>query len=201
MSDTDDASDGDRAGQRIPVGVTWPAWADVHDDSERHAGSRFSVGWNQTRSDIGDEMDRLGADEWAIESANADDFPGVVLRWRRDGQDYAICSDGYQGKTACLRECYLWFRETRMRNDRRVQSGEDEFAAARLPPGDEEPAMPPAHEILEVAPDASDVVVEASFREKVKQAHGDTDHDGDGPYSVRELKLAREELLSGDGDG
>jgi len=67
-----------------------------------------------------------------------------------------------------------------MRSQRPVQTGESEFAAARLPSGEEEDAVvatAPPHEVLEVAPDAGDAVVKAAYREKIKSAHPDQGGD------------------------
>lgn len=85
---------------------------------------------------------------------------------------------------------------------RPVKTGQDEFATARLPPGDGEatddvvavkPERDP-HEVLGVAPDAPDAVVEGAFRELVKEAHADQgDNDA---YSVDELTSARDALVS-----
>ena len=87
-------------------------------------------------------------------------------------------------------------------SNRPVKTGQDEFATARLPPGDDEEAIVATgetvqepHEVLGGTPDAPEATVKGAFREHVKDAHAD--HGGNGEHSVAELKNARDALLEG----
>jgi DnaJ-class molecular chaperone len=89
----------------------------------------------------------------------------------------------------------LYLDEKRKMNDRPVRTGESEFANARLPAADDEAiaTMPPAHEVLDVAPDASRDVIEAAARAKKGETHPDV-HGGDRE-SFERVKRAEERLL------
>lgn len=107
---------------------------------------------------------------------------------------YAVGCDAYASLDDNMRAVYLWVRETRLRSQRPVKTGSDEFAAARLPSADSETETqrPPPHQILGVVPDASDAVIRGAFRELVKKNHGD--HGGAGD-SIKDLQWARDQLL------
>lgn len=187
--------------------------------AEREPNNNFQATIGQTTKEIEAEMDRLGADEWRAttgsggaytksnglpkHNANPDD-PGFVLQWSKDGEQFAVGCDRYSRLRDNLREVYLWVRETRKRGQRPVVTGESEFAAARLPPADEDAiAAPPApaepeleeepHEVLGVAPDAPAPVVKGAYRELVKEAHADQGDRDD--LSVQEIQTAREAML------
>jgi len=75
------------------------------------------------------------------------------------------------------------YDETRMRGNRPVETGDTEFAAARLPPGDDadgavvagSATSQPAHEVLHIQPNAPDGVVESAARARKAQTHPDND--------------------------
>lgn len=188
--------------------------------SERKRGSKFQASLGQTTQEIATEMDRLGADDWRATSgsggrytkknglpkhnANPDD-PGFVLQWSKDGEQFAVGCDRYTRLRDNVREVFLWVRETRKRSDRPVVTGESEFAAARLPPADEEAiAAPPAPstdeldedpaEILGVQPDAPDDLVKSAFRTQVKDLEGHPDTGGSSGR-FQKLQQAREAML------
>ena len=109
-----------------------------------------------------------------------------MLRWV--GFDRALVLDG--GWRA-------WTEE-----DRPVSTGGDEFAAAQLPPADEDAIAAPAvsadpepHEVLGVAPDAPEPVVIGAFRELVKEGHADG--GGAEEFDVDEIRKARDAMLDG----
>ncbi len=85
-----------------------------------------------------------------------------------------------------------------MRSQRPVKTGDAEFAAARLPSGDNENAVVATaapHEVLEVAPDADEAVVKAAFRQKAKSAHPD---QGGDTAEWQQLTDAKEAMLGGE---
>ncbi|GGN92340.1 J domain-containing protein [Haloarcula pellucida] len=191
------------------TGIDWPGGFERTPADDREPNRNFEATLGQTTDDLATEMDRLDPDEWRastgnshtksntlpLHNANPDD-PGFVLRWTKDGEQFAVACDEYSRLRDNVREVYLWVHETRMRGNRSVVTGESEFAAARLPSGDGEAvaASPPPHDVLDVAPDAPDGVVNAAYREKTKEMH--PDHGG-SPEAFQRLKRAKEAMLNG----
>lgn len=163
--------------------LNWPKELERTPEIDRTAANKFNTNFNRTQADIRTEMERMGVDEWRFDhvSGSGGD-PGVVVRWRNEGRDYAVACDAYKFKKSNARALYLWIKETRMREKRPVATAQDAFAAAALPPADEAdvieaPSKQP-HEVLGVAPDAPDEVIEAAARSLKKKFHPDSD-DGD----------------------
>lgn len=186
--------------EQTPYGIDWPEWATF--TAQRGSTNKFSADLRQTRSELEDEMDRLGADDYYVDEVSGSGFPGVVIRWRTGGADHAVACDDYTAKKSNLREAFLWIKETRKRADRPVETGQDEFAAAQLPPGDGEETIAAqpvqdemdrerAAEILEVQPDASEDTIRGAFERRVRKGHA----DHGGGEDVAELKDARDTLL------
>jgi len=191
----------------------WPETTTRTDPHNRKRGSKFSVTVGQTTTDLKAEMKRLDPDEWSVyignehtkahglprHNANPDD-PGVVIEWRDGEETRALGSDGYQTLAANLREAYLWLRETRKRNSRRITTAGADFAAAALPSGEDDGdeaislSVSEAEAVLGVTGSAPDAAIQASFREQVKQAHGDTG-GGSDRRQVQRLKQARNILI------
>jgi hypothetical protein len=192
------------------TGIDWPSGFDRTDSRHRKRNSRFQASIADTTAAIETEMERLSPRSWRVStgsggahtkrsglpkhSANPSD-PGVVLRWEKDGQQFAVACDAYRQLRDNLRSVYLWVHETRMRGQRPVETGESEFAAARLPPAEEDAqdavvAQQPPHEVLDVSPDASPEVVEAAYRAKLKDAHPDQGGTGEEVARVRQAKEA-----------
>ncbi|WP_049979350.1 J domain-containing protein [Halolamina rubra] len=189
--------------------VDWPDGFERTSPGERDTASKFSTGFRKSKRDLKKEMERMDVDHWRLDDVTGSGGdPGVVVRWTADGVDHAVACDAYESKTANLRSAYLWIKETRKRGDRPVVTGQDEFAAAQLPPGEgEEPIVAGAaddgldrepHEILGVSPDAPEPVIRGAFRELAKEGHGD--QGASEKYDVQELQQARDELLEGADD-
>ncbi|UWG47024.1 DnaJ-like chaperone fused to ferredoxin [Halanaeroarchaeum sp. HSR-CO] len=176
------------------MSLDWPTGFDRTPPVERNPNRHFRASIANTTEELETELYRLDPDEWRADignqhtksnglpqhNANPDD-PGFVLRWRKDGEEFAVACDAYTRLRDNLRTVYFWVHETRMRNQRPVETGEDEFAAARLPPGDEEAIAvaptPEPHEILEVAPDAPEAVVRGAARSLKAEHHPDRGGD------------------------
>lgn len=119
--------------------------------------------------------------------------PGFVLRWRKDGEQFAVACDAYTRLRDNVRAVYLWVHETRMRGNRPVETGDTEFAAARLPAGDDVIAAdPPPHEVLGVAEDAPESVVESAARALMKDHHPDAGGDVE---KFKQIQQAREAMV------
>lgn len=193
--------------------IDWPAKFERTPPAERKRTTKFSVGMGQALEEIEAELlDRIGADDWRLSTAAphrkkdgrpyADatpDDPGAVIRWSKDGNQYAVACDHYTDLRSNVRAIGLYIREKRKMQDRPVVTGQDEFATARLPSGDEDDAIaaaPPPHEVLGVARDAPDSVVEAAARELTKQHHPDR---GGDPEQFKRVRRAKERLLDGGG--
>ena len=179
------------------LGLNWPEHADRTPEDERDSGSQFSVNWNRTMRDLRNELRRFGVEEWDLDTVSGSDSdPCVVLRWRDEHGRHAIADDQFVSKEANLRNLYLWLREQRKSSDRGIVTGsEDQLAAAALPSGDESEEgglTRPAHEVLGLPRDASEAVVQARFKQLVKERHPDR---GGSDEAFRELKAAREALL------
>lgn len=198
--------------------VDWPEGFRRTDPDDREPMRKYQATLGQTTKELADEMDRLDPEHWRASTgsggsytkknglpkarANPDD-PGFVLRWVDDGDQFAVACDSSPSLRDNARTVYLWIRETRMRNDRPVETGESNFAAARLPPGDDEaddedvvvagaaPDEDP-HEVLEVSPDASRAAIVGAYRQKMKTAHPD---NGGSSAEVRRLQRAKEAML------
>ncbi|WP_435099521.1 J domain-containing protein [Halarchaeum sp. P4] len=192
--------------------LDWPTGFERTAPAERERNRSFEATLAQTTSDLQTEMDRLDPDDWRasignqhtksnglpLHNANPDD-PGFVLRWTDDGEDFAVACDASPRLRDNVRTVYLWVHETRMRGNRPVVTGDTQFAAARLPPGDESTAdgrvvahSRPPHEVLEVAPDAPDAVVKAAYHSLAKERHPDS---GGSEDAMAELNAAKEAML------
>lgn len=179
------------------IGLDWPEGFPRTAEADRNSTSKFSASTRQSKSELKAEMSRVDPDDWALdESSGSAGDPGVVLRWVDDGRDYAVACDHYTTKKANLRCVFLWLRETRKRNDRPVVSGTgDGFAAAQLPSGEHgnaEPSTPSPHEVLGVAPDAPDSVVQAAARQLKKEHHPDA---GGSREQFQRINEAEEAML------
>jgi len=193
--------------------LDWPAGWDRTPAEQRERNRSFEASIATTTDELATEMDRMDVDHWRgsignqhtksnglpLHNANPDD-PGFVLRWTDDGEEFAVACDDYLRLRDNLRTVYLWVHETRMRSQRPVKTGDAEFAAARLPSGDEDAvvAREPPHEVLGVHPDAPDSVVEAAFRAEVKKAH--PDQESGSREQFERVRNAKEAMLGGDSD-
>jgi hypothetical protein len=189
--------------------IDWPAGWERTPARERTTARKFQASLADSTKSIAGEMDRMGVDEFRASTAsggryvkqnglpkhnaNPDD-PGFVLRWSNDGEQFAVACDAYTRLKDNVRAVYLWVNETRLRGNRPVRTGDTEFAAARLPSGEEDAvaAAPPPHEVLDVAPDAPETIVEGAYRAKVQQAHPDK---GGSAEALKRVNRAREAML------
>ncbi|MHB9288162.1 DnaJ domain-containing protein [Halobacteriales archaeon Cl-PHB] len=188
--------------------IDWPGWAERTASAARSRTSKFSVTLAQAINRIEAAlMDRLEADDWRLSTAaphrkkdgrpyadaNPDD-PGAVLRWSKGGEQYAVACDHYDALRDNVRAIGLYIEEKRKMSNRPVVTGQDEFATARLPGGDQDAIAPdpPAHEVLGVAEDAPERVVKAAYQEKVKEVHPDA---GGSKEEFQRVERAREAML------
>lgn len=166
----------------------------------------------QTTQDLATEMERLDPESWRASTASGGSYtksnvlpkasanpsdPGFVLRWKKNGEQFAVACDAYSRLRDNVRTVYLWVHETRLRGQRPVKTGDAAFAAARLPPADGEAtgavaAGPAPHEVLEVSPNADTEVVKAAARSLKKKHH--PDRGGDEEAFKRVLR-AEEAML------
>ncbi len=190
--------------------IDWPTgWARTP-PAEREPNRNFEVSLSKAFDDLEHELDMLDVEDYRYSfdaqqrqrdgrpyaRARPDD-PGFVLRWRMDESQYAVACDHYSRLRDNVRTIGHYLHEKRKMEQRPVVTGESEFANARLPAGDEETvvATAPPHEILEVAPDASDSVVKAAYRQKMKSAHPD---QGGDQSAMQRVTNARDAMLGGE---
>lgn len=182
--------------------LRWPReLGDRTPPGERKSGAQFRASYNQTRTELSDEFDRLGADHYSIDThTGSDRDPGVVVRWTMDGTDHAVACDAYSSKKANLRACYRWVMETRRAGDRPVVHGGSRFAAAALPPGTGEESgvarNEDPHEVLGVAHGADPDVVKAAKRRLAAKHHPDSGEDPD-EERFKAVNRAAEAVLDG----
>jgi hypothetical protein len=190
--------------------IDWPAWAERTPAAERESTAKYSVSFADTLDRLDAELvRRVAVDDYRLSTAAphrkrdgrpyadaSPDDPGVVVRWSKDGQQFCVACDHYTTLRDNARTIGLWIEETRKRGDRPVQTGEDEFAAARLPGADAEPATPDPHTVLGVERDADDSEVLEAFRRRVKDVHPDA---GGSTEAYQLVQSAKEELFDGGG--
>lgn len=177
--------------------LNWPSFADRTEPHARKSGQQFDVSFRRTKKDIKKAFERLGVDEWHIDSVTGSSGdPGVVLRWQDGEQTYVAACDEYAAKKANLRALYLWLEETRKAGDRPIKTARGSMAAAALPGGSEseEIAMgeATARNILDVDAGATQADIKEAFREKVKVAHPD---QGGSEAELNTVRSAYERLL------
>ena len=190
--------------------VDWPRGFPRTDAGDRERNNSFSVSLSQAFDDLETELDRLGVDEdyrYSFDAqqrqtdqrpysrANPDD-PGFALRWKMDGAQYAVACDRYSALRDNVRAIGLYLKEKRKMEQRPVETGESEFANARLPPAGEDvivaDAARAAHDVLDIEPDASDDEIREAYRKRVKDAHPDR---GGSDAEFRRVREAREAML------
>ena len=198
------------------MSLNWPAGWDRTPHSERERNRSFEATLAKTTQDLATEMDRMDVDHWRASIGNSHtksnglplhnanpDAPGFVLRWTDDGGEFAVACDAYSRLRDNVRTVYKWVHETRMRGNRPVKTGDSEFAAARLPPGDADEDVSVAgsarsqssHEVLGVAPDASENVIESAARARKAEAHPD---NGGSREEFQRVVDAEKAMLGGD---
>ena len=194
-------------------GLDWPTGWERTPESEREPNRSFEATLGTTTQDLTTEMDRMDVDAWRGEIGNAHtksnglplhnanpDDPGFVLRWTDGDEQFAVACDASSRLRDNVRTVYLWVHETRMRSQRPVKTGDTEFAAARLPPGDGDDvaaassSATPAHEVLGVQPNAPEGVVKAAARHQKARAHPDK---GGSREAFQEIVEAEEVMLDG----
>lgn len=193
--------------------LDWPSGFERTDADDREPNRRIKVSLSQAFDEVEKELERLGVDDFRYSfdaqqrktdqrpysRANPDD-PGFVLRWKMDAANYAVACDAYSRLRDNVRAIGLYLQEKRKMEQRPVETGESEFANARLPPAGEDQsvvaaeAVTPAHEVLGVDPDASDDEVQEAARERLIGAH--PDHGGSAA-ELEEVRNARETMLDG----
>ena len=197
--------------------LDWPAGFERTDPIRQTSNNRFEISLSDAFRELETELDRLGVgdnsddktgfrysfdapqrktDQRPYARASPDD-PGFVLRWTMDGHDYAVACDRYSRLRDNVRTVGLYIREKRRMEQRPVETGESEFANARLPPGDEDAdtvvvGREPPHEVLDLHPDADAEAINRAFRQKAQTAH--PDHGG-SEEAFRRIIDAREAML------
>ena len=191
--------------------LDWPAGFDRTDSTERTRTSKFGVRLAKAFDDLERVLKRLDVDKFRYDFAaptrqrdgrpyarSDPDDPGFVLRWTMDGDDYAVACDHYTGLRDNVRATGLYLDEKRKMEGRPVETGESEFANARLPPADDDEGgltpNPAPHEILGVAPDAPEAVVRGAARSLKKDAHPDS---GGTTEAFQRIVEAEEAMLNG----
>lgn len=192
--------------------IDWPPALERTSPAERKHTHKFSVTFHEALEDIGAELEnRIGADDWRVSTAAAHrksdgmpyadanpDNPGVVIRWTKDGQQYAVACDRYTDWRDNARAIGLYLREKRKMSHRPVTTGQDEFATAALPSGNEEAIVAAApgsngqdpHDVLGVDAEAPESAIQDAAQARVKETHPDQGGDREEYQAVIEAKEA-----------
>jgi len=188
--------------------VDWPSGFERTADEHRSPNRRFEISLNDAIQKLEGEMESLGVDDWRLETAMdhqsrnpnypyanqpEPDDPSVVLRWSMDGDQFAVACDAYSRVRDNLRTIGLYVREKRKMEQRPVETGESEFANARLPPADEDAVAAGGfvpHEVLDVSPDAGDAIVKGAARALMGRHHPDNGGDREEFKRVQKAKEA-----------
>ena len=181
--------------------VDWPLGFDRRSPAERKRARKFDVSISQAFDDLEAELGRMDVDDFRY-SFDADerktdgrpysraspDDPSFVLRWTMGGTQYAVACDRWTALRDNVRSVGLYILEKRKMENRPVTTGESEFANAALPSGDEDVIVAGSgsggrsrapHEILEVAPSASDEAVKGAARRLKRKYHPDSGENPD----------------------
>lgn len=189
--------------------VDWPVTFDRTPSGQREQTRKFDVTLARSFSDLEDELERLGVDDYDYEFdakqrqrdkrpyANArPKDPSFVLRWSMSGEQFAIACDRYTRLRDNVRTVGHYLHEKRKMEGRPVETGESEFANARLPSGEEEEEAivpdPPAHTILGIEANASANQIKNAFRRLTVVCHPD---QGGSQEEMTAIKKAKETML------
>lgn len=189
--------------------LDWPAEFERTPERKR---TSYPHGFNVTRSEAFDsileELRKMDARNVSIETAaphtaknphrpyagRDPDDPGVVIYFERDGQQFAVPCDRWNNLRDNARAIALYLDAKRALERYGVQTIESEFTTQALPSADDAiVAEEPPHEILGVAADAPDEVVEAAARRLSANVHPDKP-DGDEKQFKR-IQKAKEAML------
>lgn len=189
----------------MPYELDWPEGFERTDPDDRQKNSPFSTGFRRTESELANEMERMGVESWWMDDVKGSGGdPGVVVRWSKDGEDFAVGCDRFVHKKDNIREIYWWIKETRKRSERGVETGQSEFAAAKLPSGDDDAIVVGGevrepHEILGVQPDAPEEVIKASAKRLSGQVHPDQADDEEEEERLtrrfKQIQQAKQKML------
>jgi hypothetical protein len=188
--------------------IDWPQGFERTPFDARSQSSGFRVTLARALDDLEGELEAMGVDDFRIstaapqrqrdnrpyKNANPED-PAFVVRWSMDGEQFAVACDHYQDLRDNVRSVGLYIKEKRKMNDRPIETGESEFANARLPSADDDAIAGGGfvpHEVLDVAPDADEAIVQGAARALLKRHHPD---NGGDPETFKEVQKAREAML------
>jgi len=190
-------------------GVDWPPeFTGRTPARERSRNRSYDVTLSKAFSDLEVELVRLDVDDYDYSfdaqqrqrdgrpySRARPDDPAFVLRWTKQGDQYAVGCDAYSKLRDNVRTVGLYVREKRKMEARPVATGQTEFSNLQLPSGEDTiTAEPPAHVVLGIDPDSGRARIQQAFRESMMEAH--PDHGGSSE-AVERVKRAREQMMEG----
>jgi len=174
----------------------WPSHLERTPPRKRDSGRKFDTTISKGFDGIERQLRLMGAssheyyfdaqkrqdDGRPYHNATPDD-PGFVLEWTVNNKRYVVACDQYEKFAANVRAIGLWLKENRMTDQRPVQTGQSQLAAA-LPPGEmgsESVVAPeePPHEVLGVRPAADPEVVDGAARQLKGKYHPDSGSEPD----------------------
>lgn len=191
--------------------LDWPPEFDRTPAGEREPYPHgFRVTRSQAFDNILDELRKMDARNVQLDTgaehqkrnpnkpyANSDfDDPGVVVRFERDGQQFAIPCDRWDNPRDNAQAIARYLDAKRALERYGVSTIESEYDTHALPPGDEDSdavvAREPPHEVLDVSPDAPPEVVKAAYKARAKTAHPD---NGGSDEEFKRVEQAKEAMI------
>lgn len=198
--------------------LTWPEGFDRTPESDREPyPGGFEVSRSRAFDSILDELEKMDAYNVDVQTnaphttkqphrpyqdRNPDD-PAVVVYFDRDGQRFAVPCDRWDNLRDNARAIASYLDAKRAIERYGVATVDTEMSTQALPSGDEDDVVvadagrEPPHEVLEVAPDASEEVIEAAARRKKAEHHPDS---GGSHEAFQRVVKAEEAMLNG-GEG
>lgn len=193
------------------MSLDWPAEYERTPEHERQPYPHgFEVTRTQAFESILDELSKMdgvtdvqlsfGAEQ-TIRDPNrpyADatfDDPGVVVRFEREGEQYAMPCDRWDNPRDNARAIALTIKAKRALTRYGVETIESEFQRLRLPSGTGDYTHVPDHEVLGVDRNADVDEVKAAFRAIAQKHHPDAGDDPD-PDKLNAARKAKERLLA-----
>ena len=177
-------------------------------DRRRYPGG-FEVSRTQAFDSILDELEKMDAYNVDVQTQaphttkhphrpykdRDPDNPAVVVYFERDGQRFAVPCDRWDNLRDNARAIAKYLDAKRAIERYGVSTIDTEMSTQALPSADEEAvvAEEPPHEVLEVASDAGQEVIEAAARRKAASVHPEKP-DGDEEEFIR-IQRAKQQLL------
>lgn len=187
----------------------WPAEAERTSPDNRER-DRFGVNLQKAEHELVKDLERIDATDIRVdrEMGSRATFPGVVVRWHRNGKPYALACDTYRKRAQNMRACGLTIKKLRhVREYGAVTTSEAYQGLEQLPPtveqgrtiqlgaGDSPPGSKDPYQVLDLEPGATVDEVKAAARALKIRYH--PDKPGGDEAKFKRINDAEHQLLGG----